>query len=143
LPPRPRPNNTVFRDGEPVAFIDFDTAAPGSPLEDLGYLAWTWCIASKPGAPTVEEQAAQVRTLVDAYGLANNLRGAVVDAILERQVRTVRFWAKTRSGQASPSITDEQLAERIAWSRREHWHTVVNRDAFEAALLLGRLGRQR
>ncbi|WP_258564624.1 phosphotransferase, partial [Streptomyces himalayensis] len=25
----------------PVAFIDFDTAAPGDPLEDLGYMAWT------------------------------------------------------------------------------------------------------
>ncbi|HEX4224680.1 MAG TPA: phosphotransferase [Pseudonocardiaceae bacterium] len=40
----PGPNNVVFRDDELVAFINFDTAAPGSPLEDLGYLAWTWCI---------------------------------------------------------------------------------------------------
>lgn len=32
------PNNVVFRNGAPVAFIDFDTAAPGSPLEDFGYL---------------------------------------------------------------------------------------------------------
>ncbi|MFC9664689.1 phosphotransferase family protein [Nocardia sp. NPDC127606] len=33
----PGPNNTVFRDARPVAFIDFDYAAPGDPLEDLGY----------------------------------------------------------------------------------------------------------
>ncbi|MFF1604357.1 phosphotransferase family protein [Streptomyces mirabilis] len=32
------PNNVVFRDGLPYAFIDFDTAAPGLPLEDVGYL---------------------------------------------------------------------------------------------------------
>jgi hypothetical protein len=67
----PGSNNTVFRDGEPVAFIDLDTAAPGSPLEDLGYVAWTWCVSSKPSAPTVEVQAAQVHILVNAYGLAS------------------------------------------------------------------------
>ncbi|MEU4110977.1 phosphotransferase [Streptomyces sp. NPDC027717] len=37
----PGPNNTVFTDDIPTAFIDFDTAAPGDPLEDLGYMAWT------------------------------------------------------------------------------------------------------
>jgi hypothetical protein len=43
----PGPNNTVFRDGLPVAFIDFDFAAVGDPLEDVGYVAWSWCISSK------------------------------------------------------------------------------------------------
>ena len=38
----PGPNNTVFVDNRPVAFIDFDTAAPGDALEDLGYMTWTW-----------------------------------------------------------------------------------------------------
>ncbi|MEU4587783.1 phosphotransferase [Kitasatospora aureofaciens] len=36
----PGPNNVTFRNGMPTAFIDFDTAAPGSALEDLGYMAW-------------------------------------------------------------------------------------------------------
>jgi Phosphotransferase enzyme family len=31
------PCNTVFRDGRAVAFIDFDSAAPGSRLHDLSY----------------------------------------------------------------------------------------------------------
>jgi hypothetical protein len=34
----PGPNNAVFHQDRPMAFIDFDTAAPGDPLEDLGYL---------------------------------------------------------------------------------------------------------
>ncbi|MER5371382.1 aminoglycoside phosphotransferase family protein [Streptomyces sp. NPDC002722] len=34
----PGPNNVVFRNDRPTAFIDFDTAAPGHPLEDLGYM---------------------------------------------------------------------------------------------------------
>jgi aminoglycoside phosphotransferase (APT) family kinase protein len=62
------PNNAVFQDGVPVAWIDFDTAAPGDPLEDVGYAAWTWCIASKQTAP-VTRQADQVRILADVYGL--------------------------------------------------------------------------
>jgi alpha-D-ribose 1-methylphosphonate 5-triphosphate synthase subunit PhnG len=80
------------------------------------------------------DDAAQVCVLVDAYGLAHAERGAVVDAILERQTRNARFWAEIRSGWASAIATDEQITERIAWSRREHWHTVVNRGAFEVAL---------
>jgi Phosphotransferase enzyme family len=134
-------NNMVFSEGEPVAFIDFDTAAPGSPLEDLGYLAWTWCVSSKPSAPPVEAQAAQMRIAVDAYGLAHGERGAVVDAILERQARNVRFWAEIRSGRSPTIATDEQIIERIAWSRREHWHTVVNREVFDAALSAPGRGR--
>ncbi|MEU5339485.1 phosphotransferase [Streptomyces sp. NPDC020766] len=34
----PGPNNAVLHQGRPMAFTDFDTAAPGDPLEDLGYL---------------------------------------------------------------------------------------------------------
>lgn len=131
----PGPNNAVFREATPVAFIDFDTAAPGSPLEDVGYLAWTWCISSKASAPAVEIQAIQVRIAVDAYGLADRERGAVVDSIIERQARNARFWAEIRSG-SPPAIvaSDGQIAERITWSRRELWHTVAHREAFEVAL---------
>lgn len=61
----PGSNNAVFREGVPVAWIDFDTAAPGDPLEDVAYAAWTWCIASKQTVP-VRRQAEQVRVLADA-----------------------------------------------------------------------------
>ena len=126
------PNNAVFRDGVPVAFIDFDLAAPGSPLEDLGYMAWVWCVSSKAGAPPVEAQAAQVRVLADGYGLPANERALLVDAMLERQSRNVRFWGELPEG--SVDATAEQIAERIAWSRREHAFTAEHREAFAAAL---------
>jgi Ser/Thr protein kinase RdoA (MazF antagonist) len=122
----PGPTNFVFRDGIPAALIDFDTAEPGSVLEDIGYAAWTWCVASK--AP-LETQPGQVKVLVDAYGLTEPQRHAVVDAILERQLRNVRFWTE-----ATVDVTDHQRADRIAWSRREHAFTTTNRNAFEQAL---------
>ncbi|MGN9755732.1 aminoglycoside phosphotransferase family protein [Streptomyces sp. SD31] len=128
------PNNAVFRSGDalPGAFIDFDMAAPGSPLEDVGYMAWLWCVSSKAATRAVEVQAAQVRVLADAYGLAGPERDVLVDAMLERQARNVRFWAQVRA--RIPGLTDRQVAERIAWSRREHAHTAEHRQVFEAAL---------
>ncbi|MBA4864335.1 aminoglycoside phosphotransferase family protein [Streptomyces sp. PSKA54] len=128
------PNNAVFQDGMPVAFIDFDMAAPGSPLEDVGYMAWLWCVSSKAEAPPVDGQAAQVRVLTDAYGLAGPERDQLVDAMLERQARNVRFWAEVQAGAGPVEATREQIADRIAWSRREHAHTVEHRQVFEAAL---------
>ncbi|RII17226.1 Phosphotransferase enzyme family protein [Streptomyces sp. YIM 130001] len=130
----PGPNNAVFQDELPVAFIDFDMAAPGSPLEDVGYMAWLWCVSSKAGAPPVEVQATQVRVLADAYGLAGPERAALVDAMLERQARNARFWAEVRAGFTAVEATAAQIADRIAWSRREHEHTAGYRKVFESAL---------
>ncbi|MGZ0148265.1 phosphotransferase [Kribbella sp. WER1] len=118
----PAPTNFVFTDGLPTAMFDFDLAAPGDPLEDLGYAAWTWCIASKHNDP--ECQAHQVRTLADAYGLRDQTR--LIDAVLQRQLDNVQFW-KDRPCDAA--------AERIAWSYREHAFVTANRQVFTAALL--------
>jgi aminoglycoside phosphotransferase (APT) family kinase protein len=123
----PGPNNTIFRNRVPVALIDFDTAEPGSPLEDLGYAAWTWCIASKHNDPT--RQAAQIRVLADAYGATQPQRAALVDAILERQSRNVRFWTETPA-----AVTPQQRTDRITWSRQEHDFTTTHRRTFESHL---------
>jgi aminoglycoside phosphotransferase (APT) family kinase protein len=50
------PHNTVYRDGRPVAFIDWDSARPNEALLELGQAAWwfvpladdTYC-ATGPG----------------------------------------------------------------------------------------------
>jgi hypothetical protein len=82
----PGPNNTVFRDGLPVAFIDFDFAAVGDPLEDVGYMAWSWCISSKPARGRPAEQARQVGVLAGAYGISAGLRRRLPAAIEDRIV---------------------------------------------------------
>ncbi|GAA2255759.1 hypothetical protein GCM10010430_44490 [Kitasatospora cystarginea] len=128
------PNNAVFRNGTPTAFIDFDTAAPGSPLEDLGYMAWTWCITSKATAPPAKYQAAQVRVLADAYGLESRGRGALVDAILERQIRNARFWAEQELALDGAPASIAVIAQRVAWSRREHAFVQTHRPILESAL---------
>lgn len=129
----PGPNNAVIQDGVPVAFIDFAEAAPGGRLEDVAYLAWTWSIASKQTLP-LGRQAAQVRLIADAYGLETAERHVLVDCILERQARNVRFWAEFQVKPASAPATLGQLADRIAWSRREHAFVAEHRDVFDRAL---------
>ncbi|MEU6258726.1 aminoglycoside phosphotransferase family protein [Streptomyces sp. NPDC047043] len=129
----PGPNNAVFSDDDvPVAFIDFDTAAPGEPLEDLGCMAWTWCVASRAEAPPVDVQAAQVRILADAYGLDAAGRSGLVDAMLDRQARNASWWRARLPGSDDPE--SQQIAERIRWSEREHAYTATNHEVFAAAL---------
>jgi Ser/Thr protein kinase RdoA (MazF antagonist) len=129
----PGPNNVVFQDGRPMAFIDFAEAAPGSRLEDVAYLAWTWSISSKESMP-LPRQAEQVRLAADAYGLEVAERQALVDCILERQARNVRFWAEFLARPATASATTAQLTDRIAWSRREHAYVFTHRETFDRAL---------
>ncbi|MFF0269400.1 phosphotransferase [Kribbella sp. NPDC004536] len=121
----PAPTNFVFNDGVPTAIFDFDLAAPGDPLEDLGYAAWTWCIASKHADPL--RQAHQVAVLANAYGLEDTT--PLTDAILQSQLNNAQFWAD-RPCEAAP--------ERIAWSHREHAFVTTNRHTFEAALRAAR-----
>ena len=63
----PGPFNTIFRQGLPVAFIDWASCRPGDRLGDLGYMLWTWCIQSQGHVP-VAEQARHLRKLRDGYG---------------------------------------------------------------------------
>lgn len=104
----PAPNNAIFRDGVPVALIDFDFAEPGDPLEDVGYAAWSWCISSKPERGPAIEQARQIRVLTDAYGLGANV--PVVDAVVDQLERNVVFWQRASRPRAD---------EMIAWTRQE------------------------
>nr|WP_281386503.1 phosphotransferase [Jiangella mangrovi] len=129
----PGPNNTVFRAELPVALIDFDLAAPGEPLEDVGYLAWTWCVSSKDSAPSPDVQAHQLWIAADGYGLDREQRQGLVDAMLERQERNARWWA---------ACTEPAAPERAAWSWREHAFTRAHRERFTAGLGVDGGGRR-
>lgn len=130
----PGPNNAVFQDEVPVALIDWDTAAPGEPLEDLGYMAWTWAVSSRADAPPAAAQALQVRVLADAYGLGARDRAGLVDAMLDRQERNARWW-KGQLTHPGPRIAEpHDITERVRWSEREYAFTAAHRTDFTAAL---------
>jgi hypothetical protein len=79
------PWNTVYRDGIPVAFIDWDAAQPIEPLTDLAEAAWTFVPLAPPeqlaeaGFDPLPDLPARVRMFVDAYGLTD--RKAILPAL--------------------------------------------------------------
>jgi hypothetical protein len=129
------PSNTVFRDGVPVAFIDWDTAAPGPRAWELGFAAARWvpfwrdekCRAA--GLPTgVGDKARRFRLLLDAYGLEPDIR--IVRAAIERmrqflgqQRKLVADGSEWEVELARRGVLDEQALE-IAWAE-EHAVAIV------------------
>ncbi|MFI6179537.1 phosphotransferase enzyme family protein [Nonomuraea sp. NPDC051191] len=87
------PYNCVFRDGRPVALIDFDTAHPGPRLWDVAYAAYRFVPLGDPrheGAGPVAEQARRLRLFADAYGLAEGDRPTLPAVAAERLDHLVR-----------------------------------------------------
>ena len=110
-------------------------ARPGEPIEDLGYMAWLWCVSSKPSRPPIEVQAAQVRLLIDAYELDTFDRRNIIDMMLNCQSRNAQFWSNKAAELAHPAASLEQFESRIRWSERELSFTAAHRNDFAAALL--------
>ena len=83
------PWNTVYRNGAPVGFIDWDSAQPVKPLADLADAAWTFLPLAPPeqlieaGFDPLPDLPARLRMFVDAYGLTD--RKAILPA-LERSM---------------------------------------------------------
>jgi Ser/Thr protein kinase RdoA (MazF antagonist) len=98
------PCNFVFRRGVPVAVIDFDAAAPGRRLEDVGYALFLWLDLSSEG-PSAAEQARRIDVFCAAYGVPSG--GPVVDAILEAV------------GRNADSLDGAGRAEDAAWWRAQ------------------------
>ncbi len=63
------PPNAVFSGGLPWAMIDFDTAAPGTRLWDLGYSAFSW-LDLGDREYSGPEQIRRLRLFTSAYGHA-------------------------------------------------------------------------
>lgn len=77
------PANVIFRDGEAVALIDFDLAAPGQPAFDVAVTACFW--APLRDAHDIEDSRRghvldRYRVLLDAYGADRAMRRSVTAA---------------------------------------------------------------
>jgi len=95
------PVNTVYREDRPVAFIDWEFAAPAPPAWDLAYAAWRFVPlypdedCTRMGYPLVP-RGPRLRLFCDAYGLEE--RGDFLDLVLARQqalMDTVRLAAES------------------------------------------------
>lgn len=104
------PCNFVFRAGVPSAMIDFDAAAPGSRLHDLGYAAWLWLDLGSP-AVTASEQKRRLAVFVDTYGMYRP--DSILSAALERQAILV-----AKAHRIGDLAMAQWATECFEWTRR-------------------------
>jgi hypothetical protein len=128
------PRNTVYRDHghglRPVAFIDWDLAAPGKRIHDVAHMCWQYP-GLGPGVNNVAEAARQVRVICDAYRLPD--RRPLIDTILWWQDRC---WRGIEAGAAAGNaamfgLLAAGVPEAV---RQEHAWVAANRAALTAEL---------
>ena len=100
------PKNTVYRglDGaglRPVAFIDWDLAAPGARIHDVAHVCWQY-IGLGSGGLGVDEAARRIEMVSDAYGLDD--RHALIETVLWWQDRCWRGIEAAAAG-GDPAMT--------------------------------------
>jgi Phosphotransferase enzyme family len=113
------PWNTVYRDGIPAAFIDWDSAQPVEPLTELAAAACAFVPLAPPGQLTeagfdpLPDLPARLRVFVDSYGLAD--RKAIIPA-LPRSVlagaERIMYWP---AGAADAARSLDFLAQELRW----------------------------
>jgi aminoglycoside phosphotransferase (APT) family kinase protein len=101
------PCNFVFRDGKPVGVIDFDAAAPGKRLRDIGYAIFLWLNLGTDGAAPAE-QARRIKLFCDAYGI--EVKAQVIDAIVDAIATNIE---RLRA--------DQRLADVEWWQTQLDW----------------------
>jgi len=128
------PKNTVYRETgaglRPVAFIDWDAAAPGERIHDVAHVCWQY-LGLGPGVTDLDRAARRVRMICDAYGL--NGRDALVETVLWWQDRC---WRGIEAGAAAGEPAMVRLRDNgAARSVRDAYRWVAqHRDELNATL---------
>ncbi|MBF6298704.1 phosphotransferase [Nocardia amamiensis] len=127
------PRNTVYRDlGDgmlPVAFLDWDLAAPGRRIHDLAHACWQY-LDLGPAVTDIPTPATLLRLMCDAYG--TNERDELLDTILWWQDRCRHGIETAAAGEpAMMRLRSDGVPARIRFAHR--WVT-EHRAELEAAL---------
>jgi Ser/Thr protein kinase RdoA (MazF antagonist) len=77
------PENVVFRGGEAVALLDFDFAAPGRPIDDVGSTISMWAPLRDPRTVSTDRAAldpfTRARVFCEAYGVPFEARAELLE----------------------------------------------------------------
>ncbi len=129
----------MFRDGEAVALLDFDFAAPGRPLFDLAACA-RMCVPIDDDVNAVRsgwapaDRPARLRLAADTYGLDARGRRELLVHLDRSMVHGGGFVAR-RVAAGDPNFVRmlEDMGGMERYARRPRWWTDV-RDGFVDAL---------
>ena len=133
------PENVVYRDGVAIALIDFDFAAPGRRVWDLGAMVMMCAPLDSPeNAAHLGMQAldpiTRVRVAADGYGLDTRGRAALLDVFDEKMTTTGDFVrARVEAGESAFVQMWNESGGEARVERRKHWYA-ASRPAIAAAL---------
>jgi Ser/Thr protein kinase RdoA (MazF antagonist) len=125
------PWNTVYRDGRPVAFIDWDACGPTTPLLDVAAAAWAFVPLEsdrqllEAGFEEVPDLGARLRVFADAYGLED--RRALMPALVRAKLREAGQVEGSGLGARDSAVSLEFYAAELRWLE-------TRRDELERAL---------
>lgn len=133
------PQNVVYREGGAVALLDFDFLAPGRVVWDLAALA-SMCVpidtdgdAALTGRRGLDPFT-RLRVVADGYGLTDQQRPELVDALAMRFAGRGEFVRRrVEAGEAAFIEMWEAMGGQERYDRRQEWFA-VNRDRFLAVL---------
>lgn len=100
------PWNLVWREGLPMGMIDFDNAAPGRRLDDLGYAAWKHLNLGLIEV-SVQEQRRRLGLFAAAYGVS--VDDALLHAMEHAQQRMHTLIAAARNHGRSAALAQIEL----------------------------------
>jgi thiamine kinase-like enzyme len=130
------PENVVFRDGEAIAFLDWDFAAPGRPLWDVAAVMSMWGPVHDPSDPLPGMEGldpfARARVIADAYGMSGAQRAEIPGIFVDRLSLSL---VERRAAAGEPAFVEmlaRQGGEGRA-ARRRRW-LEDNMDALCSAL---------
>jgi len=118
------PPNVIFRDGLPIALIDWDLARPGEPADDVA-MAAAWWAPLRPDAEAerwgfpLHRRGHRLRLLCDGYGLEE--RGDIVERYLARRRENVEQFRRSgdaqrfRRARSGVRWLEEHRKELEAW----------------------------
>lgn len=120
----PNLDNVIFRNGQAVAFIDFDLASPGSRIWDVATACRLWAplrddvdIADSRRGGTLP----RFRTMVDAYGVAQSERSQLVDAV-ELNLDWLYTIIRSEADQGNLGFVDYWREAAGRFGRARHWY---------------------
>ena len=131
--------NVVFRNGDAVALIDFDFAAPGRPIHDVAQFA-RMCVPMDDDANAERlgwrpaDRPARLRLVADAYGLDLPLRHLLLE-LLDDSIAHGGEFVLRRVEAGDPNFTAmwNEIGGMKPFDRRRRWWR-AHRTSFLTAL---------
>ncbi|HVR34161.1 MAG TPA: phosphotransferase [Acidimicrobiia bacterium] len=121
--------NVVFRNGEPVALLDFDFAAPGRPVYDVAQFA-RLCVPIDDDVNAVRlgwgqvDKPDRLHLVADTYGLDASARGELL-AVLDDSIARGGEFVRRRVALGDPGFVAmwAEMGGMERFDRRRRWWT--------------------